>query len=177
MRILKTFSFQSGRRFKMGKINWRSQQSIDEKVLEWEQKKQKEEKLEKQIESISTALQGMIRLDELSPEEIESLIFLYPPYKINHPYEAGQTFEYEGKLYQVISEHTSLSNWIPSELPALYRPVVPENTIGDWARPTGAHDAYNVGDKVLFNGKIYESLINANTWSPTEYPQGWKLID
>ena len=59
--------------------------------------------------------------------------------------------------------------------------------IGDFIQPTGAHDAYNTGDRVmfneepydmvLFNGKVYESIINGNTWSPIDYPQGWKLID
>ncbi|MFA7115570.1 MAG: carbohydrate-binding protein [Candidatus Omnitrophota bacterium] len=43
-------------------------------------------------------------------------------------------------------------------------------------QPTGAHDAYQKGDRVLFEGKTYESLIDANVWSPTSYPQGWKEI-
>ena len=41
---------------------------------------------------------------------------------------------------------------------------------------TGAHDAYKKGDKVKFEGKIYESLIDANTYSPSAYPAGWKEI-
>lgn len=28
----------------------------------------------------------------------------------------------------------------------------------------------------MFNGSAYESLIDNNVWSPSEYPQGWKLI-
>ena len=32
---------------------------------------------------------------------------------------------------------------------------------------------YNTGDKVLFEDKIYKSLIDNNVWSPTDYPQGW----
>jgi hypothetical protein len=26
---------------------------------------------------------------------------------------------------------------------------------------------------VLFNGQVYESVINGNVWSPITYPQGW----
>lgn len=37
-------------------------------------------------------------------------------------------------------------------------------------------DAYNIGDRVSFEGSNYESLIDANTWSPTSYPAGWQLI-
>lgn len=49
-------------------------------------------------------------------------------------------------------------------------------TPATWQQPTGAHDAYNIGDRVTFEGNIYESLIDANVWSPTAYPQGWQLI-
>jgi hypothetical protein len=33
-----------------------------------------------------------------------------------------------------------------------------------------------IGDKVSFEGKNYESLINNNVWSPAVYPAGWKEI-
>lgn len=33
------------------------------------------------------------------------------------------------------------------------------------------------GDRVLFNGSVYESLIDGNAYSPTAYPAGWKLIE
>lgn len=44
----------------------------------------------------------------------------------------------------------------------------------DWVQPTGGHDAYKKGDRVSFEGSVYESLIDANTWSPTAYPDGWR---
>jgi len=46
-----------------------------------------------------------------------------------------------------------------------------------WSRPTGAHDAYNVGDIVMYNGVKYECLMDGNTYSPEEYPQGWKELN
>ena len=52
----------------------------------------------------------------------------------------------------------------------------PAETIPDFVQPTGAHDAYKKGDKVKFEGKAYESLIDANTYSPSAYPAGWKEI-
>lgn len=44
----------------------------------------------------------------------------------------------------------------------------------EWVQPTGAHDAYNKGDKVTFEGKHYMSLIDGNIWSPAAYPAGWE---
>ena len=46
----------------------------------------------------------------------------------------------------------------------------------DWVAPTGAHDAYAVGDLVTFRDRVYESLMSGNSWSPAAYPQGWKEV-
>lgn len=46
-----------------------------------------------------------------------------------------------------------------------------------FVQPTGGHDAYKTGDRVLYNGKIYESTIDANVWAPDAYPQGWKVVE
>lgn len=44
-----------------------------------------------------------------------------------------------------------------------------------WVQPTGAHDCYNTGDKVTYNGQHYVSKIDGNVWSPDAYPQGWEV--
>jgi hypothetical protein len=49
--------------------------------------------------------------------------------------------------------------------------------VADFVQPTGVHDAYSIGDKVKYNGKTYESLINGNVWTPDAYPAGWKIIE
>ena len=42
--------------------------------------------------------------------------------------------------------------------------------------PTAVADAYSVGDRVTFEGAVWESVIDANVWSPTGYPAGWKAV-
>ena len=42
-----------------------------------------------------------------------------------------------------------------------------------WVQPTGASDDYDIGARVSFDGFNWESLINANVWSPYTYPAGW----
>ena len=46
----------------------------------------------------------------------------------------------------------------------------------EWVKPSGALDCYNIGDRVRFNDKVYESLVNGNVWSPTEYPAAWQEV-
>lgn len=54
---------------------------------------------------------------------------------------------------------------------------VPESETTDWVQPTGAHDAYMIGDVVKFtDGKTYKSLIDNNVWAPNTYPAGWEVI-
>ena len=128
----------------------------------------------RRIDANVQATRKLIRVDELEEDELLGMIDLYESYEIGKSYQADDTFKYEGKLYKVIQEHTSQENWIPSELPALYLNLMPNNVIPEWVQPTGGHDSYKNGDKVIFNDKVYESIIDNNTWSPTDYPQGWK---
>lgn len=61
------------------------------------------------------------------------------------------------------------------EPPVGWREVVAEG-YPEWVQPTGAHDAYQMGDRVTFEGASYESTIDANTWSPSVYPAGWTAL-
>lgn len=45
-----------------------------------------------------------------------------------------------------------------------------------FVQPTGAHDAYRTGDKVVFGGAVYESVTDNNVWSPADYPAGWREV-
>ncbi len=89
----------------------------------------------------------------------------------------GEVVEHNGKKY--VSNHPA-NSWEPGTLEYLNLWIeigaTESNEILPWVQPTGAHDSYQVGDRVTFEGKDYESLIDANVWSPTSYPQGWKEI-
>ena len=121
------------------------------------------------------ATRRLVRVDELSVEELDKLIDLYQPYQIGKTYVVGEILKYEEKLYKVIQAHTSQEDWLPSELPSMYLNLMPENIIPEWVQPTGSHDAYKIGDKAIYEGEVYESLIDGNTWSPRDYPEGWKI--
>ena len=100
---------------------------------------------------------------------------LYPTWAAGLSVKAGNRLYYPAtdRLYKVVSDHTTQADWTPDITPALFVAV----TLDEWpefVQPTGAHDAYNKGDKVTFNGKHYISLIDANVYSPTAYPSGWQ---
>ena len=79
------------------------------------------------------------------------------------------------QLYKVAQDHTSQADRLPADTPALYTPIgLDDRGYPVWSRPTGAHDAYNDGDIVNFNGVLKRSKMDGNVWSPDEYPDAWE---
>lgn len=101
-------------------------------------------------------------------------------------YNIGDVVMYNGQKYQSL---INTNVWSPDAYPAGWQllnsteetpePDDPptEETVPEWVQPTNAADAYNAGDVVMYNGQKYQSLINANVWSPDAYPAGWQLLD
>lgn len=52
-----------------------------------------------------------------------------------------------------------------------------EDEYPEYVQPTGAHDAYKVGDKITYNGKHYECVYDGCVWTPDAYPAGWRLVE
>ena len=120
-----------------------------------------------------------------APELTPALFSFYRPntpnllWIPNEQVQLGWKRWYNDKQYECIQAHMTLEGWTPDVTPALWQEVEVIPEIPVWVQPTGAHDAYQIGDRVHFptiNDPVYESLINANVWSPSEYPQGWALI-
>ena len=93
-------------------------------------------------------------------------------------YEVGKRIMFEGVLYKVIQAHTSQAGWTPVAAPSLFAKVINETidgSIPEFEQPDSTNP-YMKGDRVIFNGKVYESLIDNNVYSPSDYPAGWKEI-
>lgn len=92
------------------------------------------------------------------------------PTDATNAYPKDWTVTHDGKTWVSL---TPANVWQPGV--SGWREIVDE-TAGapEWVQPTGAHDAYQTGDRVMFEGAEYVSVIDANTWSPTAYPQGWE---
>ena len=103
---------------------------------------------------------------------------VYPAWSGNGiEYKKDMRVTYNGVLYKVWQDHTSQETWTPTDAASLFAKVLTstDGTIPDWEQPT-AENAYMKGDKVRYNGKVYESLIDNNVWKPDEYPAGWQEV-
>lgn len=118
----------------------------------------------------------------LTDDEAMQISTLYPKYEVGKVYKVNELFIYgenavgDPQLYRVVQEHTSQDDWKPDATASLYSPIgLTEKGYPVWSQPTGAHDAYNTGDIVDYNGTLYKSLIDGNTYSPDAYPAGWEV--
>ena len=109
----------------------------------------------------------------LPDEDALQAVALFPQWVTGHAYAVDERLQYNGVLYRVVQAHTSQADWTPDKTPALFV-VVSLDEWPEFVQPTGAHDAYNKGDKVTFEGKHYISLIDGSVYSPAAYPVGWQ---
>lgn len=113
----------------------------------------------------------------LTDEDALEAANLFPNWTIGVAYKVDDRVRYEELLYKCLQAHTSQDAWTPTAAPSLWTKVLipDENEIPEWEQPDSTN-AYQVGDKVMFEGHIYESVIPNNIWSPSAYPAGWQLI-
>lgn len=119
----------------------------------------------------------------LSDEQALEVATIYDSYVVGKAYLVGEYLIYgenevgDPQLYKVVQTHTSQANWTPDATPSLYEPIgLNSEGYPVWSQPSGAHDAYNTGDIVDYNGTLYKSLIDGNVYSPDEYPAGWEVV-
>lgn len=122
----------------------------------------KAKQLRQLIESLAIALD-----DETALTGVE----LFPAWTVGKAYAVSDRVQHVGILYKCVQAHTSQADWTPDTTPALWV-VVSIDEYPEWVQPTGAHDAYNTGDKVSYNGKHYICTADANVYAPGVY--GWE---
>ena len=162
---------------------------INEKLKEAETIKETLEEIKQQQHVLKqnqeNQAKAFILATDLTEEDKAIFMDSFEDYQIGVSYQSGKVLDYNGTLYEVIQSHTSQADWLPDNTPSLYKLFTRGSTtvdgevvdiVSDFKQPTGAHDAYKLRDKVNFNGKVYESTIDNNAYSPETYPQGWKEV-
>ena len=124
----------------------------------------------KKSEAIAYRKKIELASSTMTDENALTAVELFPMWKTATAYDVGVRVQYVSKLYKCVQAHTSQTDWTPDATPALWVEVSIEE-YPEWKQPTGAHDAYNVGDKVTYNGKHYICDINNNVYAPDVY--GW----
>ena len=81
------------------------------------------------------------------------------PSGVHDAYNTGDVVNYNGTLYKSLLDGNV---WAPDVYPAGWEEVSSGGgedpgpvEYPDWVQPSGSHDAYNTGDRVIYNGKLF----------------------
>ena len=157
-------------------------EDIDDAIITLTELLERYESLELDLDKTKKATGKLVFASDLSQEELDELMDLYEDWEVGESVKVGEIRKYANKLYKVIQAHTTQADWTPDSVPALWGVYTPPTTedgeeiVPDWKQPLGGHDAYKKGDKVRFEGVVYESLIDGNAHSPAANPASWKSV-
>lgn len=119
----------------------------------------------------------------LTDEKALECVRLYRKWEVCKDYKNGEFFTFgangvgDPQLYKVNQDHTSQADWLPDKTPALYTAIgLDSDGYPVWSPPTGAHDAYNNGDIVNYDGTLYISKIDGNTTVPGFDDRFWEVF-
>lgn len=86
---------------------------------------------------------------------------------------------FQGSLVKCITTHTSQPDWAPNAAPSLWALILPGQDgsgveVGIWQQP-GSTNGYSTGDRVIYGGYLWESLVDDNVDVPgTDNGFRWK---
>lgn len=136
--------------------------------------------IKEQIENADYKLEEMLDKiyvlygkDKLSKEQMEELE--------NYAREKAKAENSYAPLQEQIENiYNELAN-IKSRLDNLENgqaeePTEPVEEYPEYVAPSGAHDTYNIGDKITYNGKKYVCKMDGCVWSPDVYPSTWQEV-
>lgn len=115
----------------------------------------------------------------LTDEEVKSIDVFIQEWEVGKSYKIGDVVRYKGGVWRALSDSIAQEIYPPDNYTAGWKRIgePDESGVYPWSQPLGATDAYQVGDKVSYNGHVYENILANNVWAPDAYPAGWKLLD
>lgn len=166
------------------------QRAIDKLAREFNPSKaieELEERVKAQEEASENLIKTFILSKDLNEDQKENILSQYEEWELGVYYKKDKKVQYKGKVYKVVIPHTSQSDWKPDVAIDLFTEYLSPQiqnedgttteVINDFKQPTGAHDMYEKGQKVRFDGKIYVCKAEKTAYSPKDYPQDWEEVE
>lgn len=104
-------------------------------------------------------ISAFVALRESATDEQAVLVpNVFPAWKQEKEYKTGDRIQYQGKLYKVVTSHTSQEDWTPDAVPALYT-VIDVSHVGTKDNPIpaerGMEYVYGLYYRDSEDGKLY----------------------
>lgn len=129
------------------------------------------------VEEAAVSLAKM-QAESLSDDDALKVAALYDEWSQKlMDYREGQRVLRKGVLYRCLQDHTSQAGWAPELAPSLWAQVLPGQSgeVGEWVQPESTNP-YMEGDRVMHDGKLWESTADGNVWEPGAVGAPWKEV-
>lgn len=83
---------------------------------------------------------------------------------------------WNGKIKMAAQDLWDTEQNNPDNAPTLWNDIEYKDGIRIIPEVITADRAFSLGEKGWWGDSLYESLINANVYTPAQYPQGWTLV-
>ena len=112
--------------------------------------------------------------DNVSDKEASAAVSLYPKLHgdgrlIPH----GTRLNIGGKLMRAAVDLYDTAENTPDKAPTLWEEIDYINGVRKIPETITTGLKFSKGEQGLWKGKVYESLLDNNVWTPDAYPQGW----
>lgn len=92
-------------------------------------------------------------------------------------YAVGDRVRFQGELVKCLQAHTSQADWAPNAAPSLWSVILPGQDgsgveVGVWQQPESTN-GYDEGDRVIYDGHLWESTQDDNVWRPGDVGAPW----
>ena len=88
-------------------------------------------------------------------------------------YAMGERARYQGILYKCVQAHPANETYTPDVAVSLWARVL-NDEIREWEQPDSTNP-YMTGDRVCYQGHVWESTIDYNVYAPDVY--GWEIVE
>ncbi len=103
----------------------------------------------------------------LDDNDAVEAIYLFPNWSSEEKqYEVGDRVRFDNFLYKCLINHISNENKQPSASSLLWEKMISSALNSSEIERYDSKKEYQLGDKVSYNNKIYESTISNNIWQP-----------
>lgn len=89
-------------------------------------------------------------------------------------YKVGDVRQFDGKLYRCNLDHTSQETWKPDVSPSLWTQIMYRDGIRIIPDVIPSTQPFAKDEIGWWGDDLYVSLINANVYTPVQYPAGWQ---
>ena len=116
------------------------------------------------------------RAQTLSDEIALTVPEMFPRWSDTSTYAIGDRVRYDGQLYKCVQANEANGAYTPDVSVSLWAKVLtdPAGEVLPWVQPDSTNP-YMMGDRVSYNGHIYESIQDYNVFAPDV--AGWVVVE